>query len=106
MAIACTGSRARATRCPSDPRVPPSGAAAPTEAPDSVIRIARSTPVKIDKPQGSIRRVHAEPAIERGARGAAGEIAWLALWPDRTVSYHANACAPRGVWISETPRAP
>jgi hypothetical protein len=47
--------------------------------------------VKIDKQEVSIRRVHTEPAIKRRARGAAGEIAWLALWPDRTVSYHANA---------------
>jgi hypothetical protein len=39
----------------------------------------------------SIRRVHAEPATEPGACSAGGEIAWLALWPDRTVSYHVNA---------------
>lgn len=42
----------------------------------------------------SVRRVHAEPAIERtAARASDHESAWLALWPDRTITYHANARA-------------
>lgn len=40
----------------------------------------------------SVRRVHAEPA--NGLTGESViEIGWLALWPDRSVSYHANALA-------------
>jgi hypothetical protein len=42
--------------------------------------------VTTGKPAVSIRRVHAEPAIERGTCTAAGEIAWLALWPDRSIA--------------------
>ena len=49
--------------------------------------------VKSGKPAVSIRRVHAEPAIEGGKCSAAGEIAWLALWPDRSIAYYPNADA-------------
>jgi hypothetical protein len=49
--------------------------------------------VRAGKPAVSIRRVNAEPAIERDAYSAAGEIAWLALWPDRSVGYFPNADA-------------
>lgn len=47
--------------------------------------------MSVGKPAVSIRRVHAEPALARSACSVAGEIAWLSLWPDRTVSYHVNA---------------
>jgi hypothetical protein len=86
MAIACLLSRARAARYPT---APPGGAAARRRHahPPGARREA-------GKPAVSIRRVHVEPAIERGVLvSTAGEIAWLALWPDRTFSYHVNADA-------------
>lgn len=49
--------------------------------------------MKAGPPEVSIRRVHAEPAIERDAYSTAGEIPWLALWPDRSVDYFPNADA-------------
>ena len=49
------------------------------------------------KPAMSIRRVHAEPAIERAAPVDADvgieDVAWLARWDDRTISHHASARA-------------
>lgn len=49
---------------------------------------------RASKPTVSVRRVHAEPASEPTRNGAIDrEIGWLALWPDRSVSYHANAFA-------------
>lgn len=54
----------------------------------------RQPRTRASKPAVSVRRVHAEPASERTAASASDhEIAWLALWPDRTVTYHANTRA-------------
>jgi hypothetical protein len=45
------------------------------------------------RPAVSICRVHAEPASEHAASSAIVEVAWLALWPDGSVSYHRSALA-------------
>lgn len=49
------------------------------------------------KPALSIRRVHAEPASEHAApadaRAQIEDVAWLALWDDRTITHHASARA-------------
>lgn len=49
------------------------------------------------KPSVSIRRVHAEPArghaAPAGARAQIEDVAWLALWDDRTITHHASARA-------------
>jgi hypothetical protein len=49
---------------------------------------------RASKPAVSVRHVHAEPASElTGDSAIDREIGWLALWPDLSVSYHANALA-------------
>ena len=48
---------------------------------------------KVGMPMVSVRRIHAEPAIEGATPSAAGEIAWLALLPDRSIAYYPNAQA-------------
>lgn len=51
-------------------------------------------PTRASAPEVSIRRVHAEPASELAERPANDdEIAWLALWPDCSVTFHVNARA-------------
>jgi hypothetical protein len=46
-----------------------------------------------DRPAVSIRRVHAEPASEPASPAEAEDVAWLALWEDRSVTYHRSARA-------------
>lgn len=44
-------------------------------------------------PAVSIRRVHAEPESDPVASAEAEEVGWLALWEDRSITYHRSARA-------------
>jgi hypothetical protein len=63
------------------------------------VHAAPRSEVTRGEPTLSIRRVHAEPESDRGApaeaeaEAEAEKVGWLALWDDRSITYHRTARA-------------